>query len=199
MAETTPVAFKGCINCGTLIKPTSKYCAYCGIVQQVTMSQANIQNTTSAQVVCPGCGETIDRDDARYCPVCGCELVHEKVLPAEIPKIKVSPPVEVPAQASTQMAPPKVAVVTMPAAQPVDLPPNYVLNSKGKKIHRITAGVLGILLGSVGAHWFYIGRPELGVLSALTCWTGIPAIVGFIHGIIYLTSTDANFKAKYVP
>ncbi len=199
MAETTSVTFKGCYNCGTLIKPTSKYCAYCGVIQQVAVGQANIQNPAATQVVCPGCGESIDRDDARYCPVCGRELVQEKALPAEIPKTKVPAPTEAPVQAPTQAAPPKVAVVAVPAAQPAALPPNYVLNSKGKKVHRITAGVLGILLGSVGAHWFYIGKPELGVLSALTCWTGIPALVGFIHGIIYLTSTDAHFKEKYVP
>ncbi len=194
MAETTSKTFKGCYNCGTLIDSAGKYCAYCGVEQHATGNVAKFQDTNTARVICPGCGEAIDREDARFCPVCGHEIVQEKAAPIEAPKEPVTP-----------AAPPKVKIVAVSAgiqaapAKATPLPPGYVLNSKGKKIHRITAGVLSLLLGSVGAPWFYIGKPALGVLSALTCWTGIPALVGFIHGIIYLTSTDEHFKAKYLP
>ncbi len=63
---------------------------------------------------------------------------------------------------------------------------------------KTTAGVLGILLGGVGAHKFYLGKPGKGVLYLLFCWTGIPGIVGLIEGIQYLTKTDEDFQAKYV-
>jgi TM2 domain-containing membrane protein YozV len=36
------------------------------------------------------------------------------------------------------------------------------------------------------------------ILYLVFCWTGIPAIIGFIEGIIYLTSSDEKFYSKYV-
>jgi TM2 domain-containing membrane protein YozV len=62
---------------------------------------------------------------------------------------------------------------------------------------KVTAGVLGILLGGLGVHKFYLGKIGSGVLYLLFCWTGIPAIVGLIEGIIYLTMSDEDFNAKY--
>jgi TM2 domain-containing membrane protein YozV len=53
-----------------------------------------------------------------------------------------------------------------------------------------------MLLGSVGAHWFYLGKPGLGVLCILTVWTGIPTIAGFIFGIRSLVADDETFKTK---
>lgn len=63
---------------------------------------------------------------------------------------------------------------------------------------RVTAGVLAILLGWIGAHKFYLGDTGLGVLYLCFFWTGIPAIVGLIEGILYLTKTDAEFQRAYV-
>jgi hypothetical protein len=63
---------------------------------------------------------------------------------------------------------------------------------------RVTAGVLAILLGWAGVHKFYLGDTGLGVLYLCFFWTGIPAIVGLIEGILYLTKTDAEFQEKYV-
>ncbi|NMC07109.1 MAG: TM2 domain-containing protein [Candidatus Lokiarchaeota archaeon] len=200
MAQTISNTLKGCTQCGTLISTASKFCAYCGIEQHAPGNGVNIEDSKALKVICPSCGEAVDRDDARFCPVCGHELFQERVVPADV----AASPLPAPAPVAP-VAPPKVAVVAVPATNPAvqapatPLPPGYVMNSKGKRVHRVTAGVLGIVLGSVGAHWFYIGRPELGVLSILTSWTGIPAIVGFIHGIIYLTSKDEHFKAKYLP
>jgi hypothetical protein len=37
----------------------------------------------------------------------------------------------------------------------------------------------------------------MGVLYLLFCWTFIPAVVGFIEGILYLTMSDEAFWAKY--
>ena len=66
---------------------------------------------------------------------------------------------------------------------------------------RVTAGVLALLLGGIGVHKFYIGKIGMGFLYLIFFWTSIPAIIGFIEGIIYLTSTktDEEFSAKYVP
>lgn len=62
---------------------------------------------------------------------------------------------------------------------------------------RTTAGILAILLGGIGAHKFYLGDTGMGILYLLFCWTFIPAIVGFVEGILYLTKTDQEFEQKY--
>ncbi|HEY8422583.1 MAG TPA: TM2 domain-containing protein [Thermoclostridium sp.] len=62
---------------------------------------------------------------------------------------------------------------------------------------KIAAGLLAIFLGCIGAHKFYLGKPLMGLLYLIFCWTGIPAIVGLVEGIIYLSKSDAEFAAKY--
>lgn len=61
---------------------------------------------------------------------------------------------------------------------------------------KTTAGVLGILLGSVGAHYFYMGKTGKGVACLLTCWSGIPGIIGLVKGIQYLVMDENQFQAK---
>ncbi len=58
---------------------------------------------------------------------------------------------------------------------------------------RITAGILGILLGGIGVHKFYLNKIGLGILYVVFCWTAIPAIIGLVEGIIYLTQDDVTF------
>ena len=42
-----------------------------------------------------------------------------------------------------------------------------------------------------------MGRIGLGILDVLFFWTGVPAIVGPIRGIIILTESPAEFARKY--
>jgi len=73
------------------------------------------------------------------------------------------------------------------------------------KKNKIVAGVLGILLGSLGIHWFYLGNTKRGVIyllvTVLLCWTVVAPvvmeIVGFIEGLIMLMKTDSEFDALY--
>ncbi|MEM4204828.1 MAG: NINE protein [Candidatus Methanomethylicaceae archaeon] len=65
---------------------------------------------------------------------------------------------------------------------------------KPKKDH-VTAGVLAICLGGIGVHRFYLGD-WIGLLYLAFCWTGIPAIIGAIEGIIWLTNPD-RFYERY--
>ncbi|MBP1714387.1 MAG: domain containing protein [Deltaproteobacteria bacterium] len=72
--------------------------------------------------------------------------------------------------------------------------------------NRIVAGVLGILLGWLGVHKFYLGYTKPGLImllvSILTSWTWIgPVIIGtigLIEGILYLVKSDEDFYATYV-
>ena len=67
---------------------------------------------------------------------------------------------------------------------------------------RVTAGVLGILLGTLGVHKFYLGYVGTGiihlVLTVLIITAPISSVVGLIEGILYLTKTDEDFHNTYV-
>src|SRR5262245_48423325 len=63
--------------------------------------------------------------------------------------------------------------------------------------NRVVAALFALLLGGVGIHKFYLGRVGQGILYMLFFWTFIPAIVGFVEGIIYLTMSDQDFEKKY--
>ena len=42
----------------------------------------------------------------------------------------------------------------------------------------VTAGVLALFLGVVGAHRFYLGQAGIGVISLVFAPTGLPALIG---------------------
>ena len=63
--------------------------------------------------------------------------------------------------------------------------------------NKTVAGLLGIFLGDFGIHKFYLGKPGMGILYLLFCWTAIPAVIGFIEGVMYLMSSDRDFQAKH--
>ncbi len=62
---------------------------------------------------------------------------------------------------------------------------------------KVTAGVLGILLGGLGVHKFYLGKIGQGVVYALFSWTMIPSLLGLIEGVAYLVSSEESFHAKH--
>lgn len=62
---------------------------------------------------------------------------------------------------------------------------------------KTAAGILAILLGDIGIHYFYLGKVGMGILFLLFSWTGIPAIVGLIQGIIMLTQSKESFEQKW--
>ncbi len=69
---------------------------------------------------------------------------------------------------------------------------------------KIVAGILGILLGALGIHKFYLGYTKEGVImllvSVLTLGFGgfVMGVIGLIEGILYLTKPDEEFVATYV-
>lgn len=62
---------------------------------------------------------------------------------------------------------------------------------------RVTAIILALLLGGIGAHKFYLGRPVWGIIYLLLCWTFIPAIIALVEAIIYALTSDYDFHRKY--
>ena len=65
---------------------------------------------------------------------------------------------------------------------------------------KLIAGLLGILLGGLGVHKFYLGMTTAGVIQlvigVVTC--GVGSLIGLIEGIIYLTKSDTDFYQTYV-
>ena len=79
---------------------------------------------------------------------------------------------------------------------------------------KLAAGLCGILLGSFGVHKFILGYQQEGlillavtivawIVALITCGIGtplivIPAIIGLIEGIMYLTKSDEEFVQTYI-
>ncbi|MCB0689121.1 MAG: NINE protein [Saprospiraceae bacterium] len=59
------------------------------------------------------------------------------------------------------------------------------------------AAILAFFGGAIGLHRFYLGQVGLGIIYALFFWTFIPAILGILDGIIFLTMDQHVFDAKY--
>ncbi len=85
-------------------------------------------------------------------------------------------------------------------------------STAGGENKKVLAGILAILLGSLGVHKFILGYQKegfilLGITIAsylLMCFFGlgllfvwIPGLIGLIEGIIYLTKSDADFYNTY--
>lgn len=139
---------------------------------------------------CQQCGAPIDGSGST-CRFCGAE-------------ISMQPQYQAPqyAPTNTQQSAPQYAQQnnqqnTPQYAQQNQTEPRYNDASYSSK-NKIVAGILALILGGFGAHKFYLGKPIVGIIYLLLCWTYIPSFIGFIEGIIYLTSSDEKFYIKYV-
>lgn len=120
--------------------------------------------------ICPKCGSRYN-DDVIYCGQCGTQLEH---------------------------------VCTPPGCQynqyrPYD--PNNAFDASGPQGKcRGIAGLLAIILGSFGVHYFYLDKIEGGLLcillSFVTC--GIWSFITLVQGILMLCMNNAEFQRKYV-
>lgn len=156
-----------------------------------------------ANVVCPQCGAPLD-PGAMACKFCGEKIVAQQVnqqmnqqvnqqVYSQYPQMNQQMYQQVNPQQYQYGGPQPQAtyVVQQPQAVYVTaIDPRWPIKSK------VAAGILGIFLGGIGVHKFYLGKIGTGLVYLLFCWTGIPAVVGFIEGIMYLCSNDENFQLK---
>lgn len=92
------------------------------------------------------------------------------------------------------------------AQPPQPEPPRYA--APANVVHaksRVTAGLLGIFLGWLGLHKFYLGYTAPGLIMLIAffvlCYFNVGFIMvlfGFVEGLIYLTKTDQEFYRLYV-
>lgn len=140
------------------------------------------QEAFDAARTCPNCG-TVNAGNSAFCSSCGTAL-----SPAA-------------AEATRPVGPPPP--VMGPGAVPdpyAGYPPGAYGPLQPVSGKRVTAGVLGILLGAWGVHRFYLGDVLGGILRIVitlaTC--GIGGVIGLIEGILYLVKTDAEFDQIYL-
>lgn len=62
--------------------------------------------------------------------------------------------------------------------------------------NKIAAGVLSITLGTFGAGHFYTGQTMRGILDVVFFWTGIPSLIGFVEGVIWLCDSNGKWQAR---
>lgn len=68
---------------------------------------------------------------------------------------------------------------------------------------RVVAGIIAIILGSLGIHKFILGYQKEGIIMLVISLlsfgflVGFVALVGLIEGIIYLTKSDEEFYQTY--
>ena len=84
----------------------------------------------------------------------------------------------------------------------------YLLSpaSSGGLPRNVIAGLLGIFLGGLGIHKFYLGYTSAAVIMLICGTIGwiliLPGLavwlIGFIEGILYLTKSEDAFDAEYV-
>jgi TM2 domain-containing membrane protein YozV len=57
---------------------------------------------------------------------------------------------------------------------------------------KLAAGLLGIFLGGLGVHRFYLGYTKIGIIQiVVTIFTcGIGSLWGFVEGILYLVGSN---------
>lgn len=64
---------------------------------------------------------------------------------------------------------------------------DYIKKDKGIAI------ALAVLFGGIGLHKFYLGKSGQGIIYLLFCWTFIPAILGLLEGVLYLTYSEQRW------
>tara|TARA_R110002153_G_scaffold187261_1_gene340292 strand:- start:531 stop:779 length:249 start_codon:yes stop_codon:yes gene_type:complete len=59
------------------------------------------------------------------------------------------------------------------------------------------AAIWAILLGTIGAHRFYLGQTGRAIGNIFLCSTGLPTVLGIIAGFRFLLMSNEDFDKKY--
>lgn len=93
-----------------------------------------------------------------------------------------------------------VAAAACPqCGHPIAAPARASTAVAGSIPSRGVAIMFALFLGGLGAHKFYMGKPGLGVLYLLFCWTFVPAIISLFETILYLLTSDEQWREQFAP
>jgi len=65
------------------------------------------------------------------------------------------------------------------------------------KKNKLTASLLAIFLWWLWVHKFYLWKTWMWIIYLLFCFTLIPAFIGFLEWLVYLSQTDEEFDKKF--
>lgn len=179
-----------CPSCGSVIADGSSFCFNCG----APVAQPAGQAPTNPA---PDAGYAAPQQPAQPAYAAAPQQPAQPVQPGYAAQ---------PAQPVYGAQPPQQPAqpgyyASAPAGQPVSGAPAGAQKSK------VAAGILGILLGSLGIHKFYLGYTQEGLIMILVALiggvitlgvaTGVMGIIGLVEGIMYLTKSDDEFYRTY--
>lgn len=200
-----------CRNCATILTDTDISCPQCGFAVGTGMRYCPYCGDPAAigAVTCTTCDQTLD---IAHAPSVG-GAVQTMTAPQEMPDLSVQPQVPVrPVQPMQPQMPPQQGgyVYTNTRAQGGytyqngAAPQNGIIYTSAQQKSKVAAGILGIMLGSLGIHNFYLGYVGKGVaqllLTLLSCGmlTPISSIWALVEGIMILCGS-INTDSKGIP
>ena len=74
----------------------------------------------------------------------------------------------------------------------------FVIQKWNRNSH-VECGIIAVIFGSIGLHKFYRGQYGRGILYIIFCWSFIPAFVGVLEGIHYLTEGQEAYEEELKP
>lgn len=151
-------------------------------------------------MICKNCSTNYD-DNAPYCPYCGApnDMAHGS---QQCQNEYYNPNAQQGGQYYYNGQPNTQQPNYQYQQQDMNCNPQQMNTEPTKE--KIVAGLLAILIGTLGIHKFYLGYTKSGIImllvSLLTFGVGAPimAVISLIEGILYLTKSDAEFYQTYV-
>lgn len=62
---------------------------------------------------------------------------------------------------------------------------------------KVSAILLALFFGGLGANDFYLGNIGTGFLKLIFCWTYIPSFIALIQMVKYIVMSDDEFNKTY--
>ena len=186
-----------CKFCGNTLEPTDKICGKCGNavapVSATKICPVCVTEVKAESIFCTNCGAKLESENApTLCPSCSAEVKPGNSFctscGAKLTNNNISNKCH---SCGTPLK--EGALFCHTCGAKAGFAPTAPAENLSPK-SRLVAGLLGIFLGYVGVHSFYLGKIGVGVAQVLatvfTC--GLGSLWGLIDGIVILAKKDVR-------